>query len=86
MIFIDITASEWSKKHKIEIIKETCKHCKEEFNLDVPVATKDSRGFLMKDHGCSLKNRPYTFVPIKQDIQSKIDQIVGRGIRPNKDD
>lgn len=69
MIYVDSLPSEWSRKHQLPITTRVCPCCNESYPLDVPVAIKGYRGFMMKKHQCPEKKYPRLYKPVDQTLK-----------------
>jgi hypothetical protein len=52
MIFSPMDKKQFSLKYDIEITKDTCRGCKCEVEVDIPIISKDFVGFCSKEHEC----------------------------------
>lgn len=62
MIYVDCDLFEWTKKHKIQVVKCICPTCGLEQETTVPVVTSKSYGLVTPPHRCNDPREGYTFV------------------------
>lgn len=52
MLYPIIEAEKWAQNNSLEIESTTCLGCKQVVKIDVPIASKEFRGFKTQPHGC----------------------------------
>lgn len=52
MIYPEVDPVKWSYTHDIPLIKERCKKCGKNVDVNIAIICKDFVGFESQDHGC----------------------------------
>ena len=74
MLFPQIKPEDWAKAYHLEVAKRKCLKCKKEILIDIPIATKNYRGFRSQEHGCPEEYHQYILSPsTTQEQQSLLE-------------
>ena len=70
-----VSPEEWAEMYKLEMLTITCRGCKNQMKLTVPVSFGNYRGFQAPEHGCAPEFNYASFVCISDEDNKKWDEI-----------